>query len=235
MERAVRQTVGIVARDGPVTAIAHGTPVRVAYLEEPRGPVFRSTVRYVDLDHVRLDLVALPNSQLPPQPGDRVLLVVQREASVRAFEARVAWIEFAPPALVITTPIEARRDERRRTHRVNCAIPLRTGRWSDSPRGEFPLDGIVVDISIGGLQLHAKEGVPTGATLRLAFAVRPDEPDIEVTGVVVSSALETGLSAKRIHVQFFGADRPTLLSIVRFVRETRRAERNSVVGESTAN
>ena len=119
-------------------------------------------------------------------------------------------IEFTPPALVVSMPTEARRPEHRRSRRVPCAIPLRVGRWSDSPRGEIPFEGTIIDISTGSQQIHAAEGLPPGATLRLAFPFpfAQEQPDVDVTGVVVAAALG-GDGRRRIHVQFLEVDGPT--------------------------
>ena len=81
MEYRVGQGVDDEALDARASATAHGPPVCVVYLDEyldePHGPVFRSKVRRLDADRIRLDLFGLPGSQLPPQPGDRILLMMQ--------------------------------------------------------------------------------------------------------------------------------------------------------------
>ncbi len=200
------------------------TPVRVVYLGEPRGAVFRSTLRTVGDSEAVLDLLTLPNDQLPPQPGQFIVLVTEQADLLEAWDARVVRLEYGPARLVITNPIPARRDERRRWHRVACARRLNSGACVSSLGTESPVSGTVTDISGGGFALSCPELVAKGATMQVAFTLVPGEPDVEVTGIVVASAMG-GAGAARLNLQLLGVDRPVVGQIMRFVRDRLRAQR----------
>ncbi len=203
------------------------TLVRVVYLGEPRGAVFRSTLRTVGDEEAGLDLLALPNAQLPPQPGQSIVLVAERGELLEAWDARVLRVEYGPPRLAITNPVVARRDERRRWHRVACALPLSAGSWMSSSWTESPLSGTVTDISCGGLALRCADLVARGTTVRVTFTLVPDEAEVEVTGIVVAGD-SVGVGAT-LHLQLVGVERSVAGRITRYVRDRLRAQRRGVL------
>ncbi len=81
---------------------------------------------------------------------------------------------------LIAWPYELKRVQRRQYYRLPCSFGARY--WISSQKWEEPLEkaaerlgepetAIIVDISGGGLQLLAPEGLPVGTTLLLAFCL----------------------------------------------------------------
>jgi PilZ domain len=170
-------------------AIRIGARVHVAYAGARREPTFTATIRQMSYDFVRLDLYSLPNYRLPPQPGEPVILIAQDGGEMKAFDAAVIGVEGTPPALVLTTPIEARRTERRQHPRVPADLPLYAVSWLARSRGAQPLGyAQLVDISIGGLRLSTWDAPDEGADIHLQLDLTGRDPDdvVDVAGQIVA-------------------------------------------------
>lgn len=195
-----------------------GAALQVAYAGRTRAPAFNSSVVGVIAGGLALDLARLPSTQAPPQPSEPVLLVVRRADQMAAFDAEVLPDAGAPQQLFVTTPVEARRPERREAARGAVAVPLRSGIWLDSDVGSRPIEGAsLVDVSVGGVQLRALSPLTVGATVQFAFVLDPDESPIEVQGMVVGVRSGPRGVAPRTHVQFIEVKGQGREQIARFV------------------
>jgi c-di-GMP-binding flagellar brake protein YcgR len=210
-------------RGGEGATFRSGLAVQVAYAGPTRAPAFNASVSRVGETEVVLDLRRLPNMQLPPQPGEPVVIVTRRQGNLVAFDARVLAVEYAPPLLVVTPPVEARRPERRGGVRAGVAIPVRQGLWLHPDDGALPIEAAtLIDISEGGTQIRTLTSVEAGAIVRLSFGLDATGPGVEVQGMIVSvSAPQRGL-APRVHVQFIEVGDETREQIARFVERARQ-------------
>lgn len=201
-----------------------GLAVQVAYAGSVRAPAFNSAVTRRVEGGISLTLVRLPRTQLPPGPNEPVLLVVRLADRLAAFDARVRAQQLNPAELAVSTPIEARRPERRDSTRVAVTIPLRSGAWLDPTLGTLPIEGgAVVDVSAGGAQLRMRKRVATGSAVELTFALVPGEPLIEVQGVVMGAAAAERGAGFVAHVRFIEVQADGLAQLERFVKSAARA------------
>ena len=152
-----------------------------------------------------------------------MILIAQDGDELRAYDAGVIGIEAAPPALLLTTPVEARRDERRQHPRVAVDLPLYAGSWGDSIGGARPLTGaIIVDLSIGGLRLSTWDAADVDSELYLQIELGGDL--IEVAGRVAAVRPVPDSELFNVSVQFTELDPRAFEAIGRFVNIQLRNE-----------
>ncbi len=71
------------------------------------------------------------------------------------------------------------------------------------------------DLSAGGLFLRSSNPLPSGAEVKLAFRLRPDEPLLSCRGTVVNSITGRGMG-----IEFRELDEPTRQALQKFVDES---------------
>lgn len=227
-EPVIGQTNGEPTLDEPAEDLAAtplaeafrpGNSLQVAYSGPNRRPAFNSAVAGVTPGSVELELTRLPREQAPPRQGDDVVLVARNRVGFEAFDAHVIEVG---SALVVTSPVEARRPERRMALRVPVAVPLRSGVWLDPHGGEYPIDrATLIDVSVGGVQLRAQQFVAPGSIMRLAFALHPGERPVLVQGMVIAVTNESKAAAHSLHVVFIEMPDDSREQVERFVKRAR--------------
>lgn len=204
--------------------IQAGMRVHVAYAGPRREPTFSALVRFVSEEFIRLDLYSLPATRLPPQRGEPVVLIAQEGDQLRALDAVVIGVDSAPPALILTPPVEARRDERRRFPRVAANIAVEAAFWLDPAGGARSLNPArVVDLSVGGWKLRARATPPLDAELYVQTELIPGQLS-EVRGLVLGISPLPDSPAFYIRAAFSRIDPQTYAAIVKYVSEALAAE-----------
>lgn len=126
--------------------------------------------------------------------------------ALRAFDAEVVAIEGAPPKLVLTTPVEARRAERHRHQRIRVDYPVQACSWIDNSRSLHLVDSATItDLSIGGLRMRLSDDIEVGAetTIQLQFT---RAGLIEAIGSVVGVQTARSTDAVDVSIQFTDLD-----------------------------
>jgi len=150
--------------------ISQGLNLRIGVLTEGAEDAFSGTV--ISRDRNSFSILASGSQHLPPQ-GTRVYAEGLREHLAIGFETAVRSSTDSPlPTLVLEIPRGVKTKSLRHSRRVAVMVPVRY-RWYATCRKESREleDGLLLDISTGGVALAAKEIPEDECLLALNFVL----------------------------------------------------------------
>jgi len=191
---------------------------------------FSSTVRRIDRRGLLMDVPRRGDDDLPLKPGERVTLFVQVHGRMFHLETKVIEADLQ---VLLEQPREAERTDRREFYRLQTSIePLSVELLSPEPpplpsdqkgepveQQEPPkprlLEGVIVDLSGGGVRLRLHEDPELGWRLRLIFEL-DGEPMTVVAEVIGTVPAEIRRKAVA-HCRFENIARRDQDRIIRYI------------------
>jgi c-di-GMP-binding flagellar brake protein YcgR len=209
-------------RDGHID-LPRGLHLRVLLPGAPGGgATVNAVVRGIEADRVALGVLDLPDGA-GRLVGEPVIILAQLHGRNYSMDSAVLAVEPSPPALIVSTPTEARRDERRRFYRLNTSIEAR-GSWTEREgvRGPRPvvhqMEAVrLLDIGGGGTLLRTRTWAPARTLLRLEFRLEGESTPVVVDARTIRVDEEPQTGAYRINTEFEGISRRTQEQIIRFI------------------
>lgn len=185
-------------------------------LDEP----FESSVRSVSKTAIHLSGPRRGDEPLEVVPGDRVIVMAAFNGQMFRFACTVKLVEQVPlETIVLAPPEEAENIERRGFFRLFTHVEPRYAARVDHKMVELQhLSAVtIIDISGGGLQLQTREWIPSGARLRLIFALDDDPLEFDLLMVALSVQRPDRMQSYRIHCGFLDVATADVERVVRHV------------------
>lgn len=197
-----------------------GTRVSVVPADGDLGAAYEATVRGVSEDAVRLTMPQREDEFLSVGAGEPIMLFTSVRGQVYRFPTRVRLVETSPAeGLLIERPAEAEKNERRAYYRLITRIVPRYAAVVGRDGAETPLgDGVILDISGGGLQMQSLARLEPGMRLHLVFALEGDPLEMDISADVLTvQPPARGGRHHRMHGRFVDVPRAEVERLIRYV------------------
>jgi c-di-GMP-binding flagellar brake protein YcgR len=199
-----------------------GMHVHVLPRDGSLSNAYDSVIRAVNEQGIRIDHPRQDTEAMTVAPGDEVDVYVQTGGRIYRLASRVRLVEQIPlEALVLEHPTEADHSERRQFYRLLTTIsPRYAARVSADGEELERVEGRILDISGGGLQLQVRKWIPVGSRLRLIFALEDDPQEVDACATalsVVRPGSSHAAASYRVHCRYIDLPRTERERIVRFI------------------
>jgi len=200
--------------------LAAGLPLQVFREGSLSDEPYDASVRSVSNTALHLTVPKRKDERMDAQPGERLVVMAAFNGQMFRFVCAVRLVEQIPLETIVLAPPEAAETvERRGFYRLFTRVEPRYAARIDHNMNELQVlkSVVVMDISGGGLQLQAREWIPTGSRLRLIFALDDDPLEFDLTMIALSVQRPDRMQSYRVHCGFLEVATADVERVVRHV------------------